>query len=108
MADHQLDNDLIPLLRNQQTTNVLRMENASVRRLAECMTTRGAIATNTMDAQNNPPPSGFGTGLRQRVTYDDVLCECAEVRDAPLSTTSQWTTPAPDSGTVRYYVGTGW
>ncbi|KAN0082618.1 hypothetical protein V8E55_008413 [Tylopilus felleus] len=82
MTDQQLDNDLIPLLRNQQTTDVLRMENASVRRLAECMTTRGAITTNTLDAQNNPPPSGFGMGLRQRVTYDDVLRECAEIRDA--------------------------
>jgi hypothetical protein len=79
MTDHQLDNDLIPLLRNQQTTDVLRMENAAVRRLAECMVTRGAIS---LEGQNSQPASGFGTGLRQRVTHDDVLGECAEIRDA--------------------------
>jgi len=82
MTDHQLDNDLIPLLRNQQTTDVLHMENATVRRLAECMVTRGAIATSSLEGQNNQPAPGFGTALRQRVTYDDVLRECAEVRDA--------------------------
>ncbi|KAG9315317.1 hypothetical protein JVU11DRAFT_4456 [Chiua virens] len=82
MTDLQLDNDLIPLMRNQQTTDVLRMENATVRRLAECMSTRGAIATNSLDGQANQPSSGFGTGLRQRVTYEDVLRECAEIRGA--------------------------
>lgn len=82
MSDQQLDNDLIPLLRNQQTTDVLRMENAAVRRLAECMVTRGAIATNTLEGQNSQPASGFGTGSRQKVTYEDVLRECAEIRDA--------------------------
>ncbi|KAG6373055.1 hypothetical protein JVT61DRAFT_1810 [Boletus reticuloceps] len=81
MTDHQLDNDLIPLLRNQQTTDVLRMENATVHRLAECMVTRGAITTNSLDGQNSQPPPGFGTGLRQRVTYDGVVRECAEIRD---------------------------
>ncbi|KAH0828655.1 hypothetical protein J3R83DRAFT_3017 [Lanmaoa asiatica] len=82
MTDHQLDNDLIPLLRNQQTTDVLSMENATVRRLAECMVTRGAIATSSLEGQNTQPTFGFGTGLRQRVTYEDVLRECAEIRDA--------------------------
>ncbi|KAG8221536.1 hypothetical protein J3R82DRAFT_1754 [Butyriboletus roseoflavus] len=82
MTDQQLDNDLIPLLRNQQTTDVLRMENATVRRLAECMVTRGAVATNTLEGQNSQPASGFGTGSRQKVTYEDVLRECAEIRDA--------------------------
>lgn len=78
LTDHQLDNDLIPLLRNQQTTDVLRMENATVRRLAECMVTRGAIATNGLEAQNSQPVPGSG----QRVTYEDVLRECAEIRGA--------------------------
>ena len=82
MTDQQLDNDLIPLLRNQQTTDVLRMENATVRRLAECMVTRGAIATNSLEGQNSQPPSVFGSGLRQKVTYDDVVRECVEIRDA--------------------------
>lgn len=82
LTDHQLDNDLIPLLRNQQTTDVLRIENATVRRLAECMVTRGAIATNSLEGQNSQPVPGFGTGSGQRVTYDDVLRECAEIRGA--------------------------
>ncbi|KAG2127960.1 hypothetical protein DEU56DRAFT_819643 [Suillus clintonianus] len=75
MTDAQLDNDLIPLLRNQQTTDVLNMETATVRRLAECMATRGAIATNGV--QTNLPPT---TG--SRVTHEDVLQECEEIRSA--------------------------
>ncbi|KAG1733898.1 uncharacterized protein EDB91DRAFT_1084283 [Suillus paluster] len=57
MTDAQLDNDLIPLLRNQQTTDVLNMETATVRRLAECMATRGAIATNGIQT-THPPAAG--------------------------------------------------
>ncbi|KAF9240022.1 hypothetical protein BU15DRAFT_87762 [Melanogaster broomeanus] len=82
MTEHQLDNELIPLLRNQQTTDVLRMENATVRRLAECMVTRGAIATNGLEGQNHQPTSGFGTNVKQKVTHEDVLRECAEIREA--------------------------
>lgn len=72
MTDAQLDNDLIPLLRNQQTTDVLNMETATVRRLAECMTTRGAISTNGMQ------PTATGA----RVTHEDVLLECEGIRSA--------------------------
>lgn len=75
MTDAQLDNDLIPLLRNQQTTDVLNMETATVRRLAECMVTRGAIATNSV--QTNHPLATSG-----RVTHEDVLHECEEIRNA--------------------------
>ncbi|OCB90722.1 hypothetical protein A7U60_g2020 [Sanghuangporus baumii] len=39
LPDPQLDNDLIPLLRNQQTTDVLRFENDIVRRLSERLPT---------------------------------------------------------------------
>ncbi|OJA15502.1 hypothetical protein AZE42_08254 [Rhizopogon vesiculosus] len=75
MTDPQLDNDLIPLLRNQQTTDVLNMETVTVRRLAECMTTRGAIATNSIQT-NHPTATGA------RVTHEDVLLECEEIRSA--------------------------
>ncbi|KAG2038075.1 hypothetical protein BDR03DRAFT_955696 [Suillus americanus] len=75
MTEAQLENDLIPLLRNQQTTDVLNMETATVRRLADCMTTRGAIATNSV--QTNHPPATSG-----RVTHEDVLHECEEIRSA--------------------------
>lgn len=79
MTDAQFDNEVIPLLRNQQTTNVLQQENAAVRRLAECMVTRGTLAT-TGDAQN--PTPGVGMGRSHRVTQEDILRECAEIRDA--------------------------
>ncbi|KAH7926557.1 hypothetical protein BV22DRAFT_1008737 [Leucogyrophana mollusca] len=75
MTDAQLDNELIPLLRNQQTTDVLRMENATVRRLAECMSTRGAIQTSGI--QNSQP-----AGPAARTTHEDVLRECEEIRGA--------------------------
>ncbi|KAH7890426.1 hypothetical protein F5I97DRAFT_28274 [Phlebopus sp. FC_14] len=80
MTDAQLDNDLIPLLRNQQTTDVLHMENATVRRLAECMATRGAIATSGLQDQNGKPTTAFG--VKRKVTHEDVLRECAEIREA--------------------------
>ncbi|KIJ62232.1 hypothetical protein HYDPIDRAFT_176579 [Hydnomerulius pinastri MD-312] len=82
MTDAQLDNDLIPLLRNQQTTDVLRMENATVRRLAECMVTRGAIAINGLQGQSGQPASGYGLNMNHKVTHEDVLRECAEIREA--------------------------
>jgi hypothetical protein len=75
LTDAQLDNDLIPLLRNQQTTDVLNMETATVRRLAECMTTRGAIATSGIQT-NHPTATGA------RVTHEDVLLECKSIRSA--------------------------
>ncbi|KAG6336222.1 hypothetical protein ID866_2873 [Astraeus odoratus] len=82
MADAQFDNEIIPLLRNQQTTDVLQQENATVRRLAECMVTRGALAASSIQSQSSQPPPTFGTGRSQRITPEDVLQECAEIRDA--------------------------
>lgn len=82
MTDMQFDNEVIPLLRNQQTMDVLQQENATVRRLAECMVTRGAITTNGLLSQSQPPTHGFGSGRNQRVTHEDVLRECTEIRDA--------------------------
>ncbi|KAG0699832.1 hypothetical protein DFH29DRAFT_935233 [Suillus ampliporus] len=52
MTDAQVDNNIIPLLRNQQTTDVLHMETSTVRRLAEC------IATTAI--QTNHPPATVG------------------------------------------------
>ncbi|THH07906.1 hypothetical protein EW145_g3060 [Phellinidium pouzarii] len=58
--DAQLDNDLIPLLRNQQTTEVLRLESDTVRRLSERLPTAATQKEhpNTVD------------------TYRAVLKEC--------------------------------
>ena len=89
LSDAQLDNDVIPLLRNQQTTDVLRLENDSVRRLAERMTTRGSLgvlgapsSSSSVGAPvrplHDPAPT---TTHRGKVEYDDVLRECAQIRD---------------------------
>ncbi|KAI0317959.1 hypothetical protein OF83DRAFT_84861 [Amylostereum chailletii] len=62
LTDAQLDSDLIPLLRNQQTTEVLGIENATVRRLAEHMA------------------SGAGV-LEQHPVHEDILAECTSMRE---------------------------
>ncbi|KAE9402585.1 hypothetical protein BT96DRAFT_855573, partial [Gymnopus androsaceus JB14] len=75
VTDIQLDTEIIPLLRNQQTTDVLNMENETVRRLSEHMVTRGSLGVLT--GVPIPPPPGatsFGT------EYEDVLQECAQIR----------------------------
>lgn len=64
LADALLDNDLIPLLRNQQTTEVLRIESDTVRRLAECLPSA---------AQQREHPTA-------PETYAAVLSECERVR----------------------------
>lgn len=74
LSDTQLDNDFIPLLRNQQTTDVLRMESAAVRRLSEHMETRGALGVSA-------PTSGPGANTGPKPEHEDVIRECAEIRD---------------------------
>ncbi|KAJ7100660.1 hypothetical protein B0H15DRAFT_919874 [Mycena belliarum] len=78
MPDTQLDNEVIPLLRNQQTTDVLRMENDTVRRLAEHMATRGSLGVLGTAL---PPPPGHGM-LPRKPEYEDVLRECTQIRTA--------------------------
>jgi len=86
MTDSQLDGEVIPLLRNQQTLDVLRTENETVRGLAEHMVTRGSVGV-----LNGAGPSrdmtagglGYGNGVRtggKKVEYEDVLVECEEIR----------------------------
>ena len=75
MSDTQLDNDLIPLLRNQQTTDVLRLENNTVRRIAERMTTRGSLAVLARSDTSDAPQAGKAT------EYEDVLRECDQIRN---------------------------
>ncbi|KAJ3997609.1 hypothetical protein F5050DRAFT_1569033 [Lentinula boryana] len=64
VTDIQLDTEIIPLLRNQQTTDVLNLENETVRRLSEHMVTRGLVGV-----LNGVPPE-----------YEDVLQECEQIR----------------------------
>lgn len=80
LADAQLDNDLIPLLRNNQTTDVLRAENASVRRLAAHMKTRGSVGVLGPAAAGGSAPAR-PTG-EKKPEYEDVVRECEEIRAA--------------------------
>ncbi|KAJ7319076.1 hypothetical protein DFH08DRAFT_394391 [Mycena albidolilacea] len=77
MTDAQLDTEAIPLLRNQQTTDVLRMENDTVRRLASHMATRGSLGVLGAVV---PPPS-LGVAPR-KPEYEDVITECDAIRAA--------------------------
>ena len=78
MPDAQLDGEVVPLLRNQQTTDVLRTENDTVRRLAEHMSTRGSLVVLGL----TPPPPPLPGFLARKPEYEDVLQECAEIRGA--------------------------
>lgn len=74
LTDAALDNDLIPLLRNQQTTEVLRLENDTVRRLGEKMQTRGVAGVLGLDKETEKES--------ERPTYTQVLDELTVIRDA--------------------------
>ncbi|KAJ7176667.1 hypothetical protein C8R46DRAFT_41811 [Mycena filopes] len=76
MSDMQLDTEVIPLLRNQQTTDVLRMESESVRRLSSHMATRGALGV--LGAVVPPPPT-LGA-FQGKPEHEDVLRECDSIR----------------------------
>ncbi|TBU40604.1 hypothetical protein BD309DRAFT_869953, partial [Dichomitus squalens] len=70
LTDAQLDNELVPLLRNIQTTEVLRAESDTVRHLAEHMETKGSLGMlGHAPRTGGRPPD-----------YEDVLRECAQIR----------------------------
>lgn len=83
LSDTALDNDLIPLLRNQQTTEVLRIENDTVRRLGEKMQTRGVagvlgLAPTDSSASSKQPQDKDA----EKPTYPQILSELSSTRDA--------------------------
>ncbi|KAJ3863866.1 hypothetical protein EV359DRAFT_42233 [Lentinula novae-zelandiae] len=93
VTDIQLDTEIIPLLRNQQTTDVLNVENDIVRRLSEHMVTRGSVGV--LSGVPIPPPpshlhssgtSTFGSTFfaahlaHRKPEYEDVLQECELIR----------------------------
>lgn len=76
MTDAQLDNNLIPLLRNQQTTDVLRFENDVVRHLSEHMASKGSVGILGQSTQSSDQAPPQGT----RTEYEDVIRECEQIR----------------------------
>jgi len=82
VLDVQMDTEIAPLLRNQQTIDVLRQENETVRRLSEHMATRGMLGVLGLSNPEEPAPSGFGPLPPRKVEYEDVLKECDEIRGA--------------------------
>jgi hypothetical protein len=83
MTEQELDTEAAPLLRNQQTLDVLKTENETVRRLAEHMPTRGSLGV--LGAPPPAPTNGFGYGIHtapKKPEYEDVLRECTEIRNA--------------------------
>ncbi|KAG7440447.1 uncharacterized protein BT62DRAFT_583745 [Guyanagaster necrorhizus] len=81
MPDTQLDNDVIPLLRNQQTLDVLKMETDTVRRLSEHMKSRGSLGVLGGLTVPSTQQSRFGA-IPKKPEYEDVLEECNEIRAA--------------------------
>jgi len=81
MAEQELDTEAAPLLRNQQTLDILKLETETVRRLAEHMSTRGSLGV--LGAPSPAAPNGFGHFHQpKKPEYEDVLLECAEIREA--------------------------
>lgn len=81
MAEQELDTEAAPLLRNQQTLDVLKLETETVKRLAEHMSTRGSLGI--LGAPPPAAPNGFGHFHQpKKPEYEDVLRECAEIRGA--------------------------
>ncbi|KXN82952.1 hypothetical protein AN958_02035 [Leucoagaricus sp. SymC.cos] len=81
MTEQELDTEAAPLLRNQQTLDVLKMETETVRRLAEHMSTRGSLGV--LGAPPPAPTNGFGHYHQpKKPEYEDVLRECVEIRAA--------------------------
>ncbi|KAI0339242.1 hypothetical protein BDW22DRAFT_1361727 [Trametopsis cervina] len=83
MTDAQLDNEVMPLLRNQQTTDVLNLENETVRHLAQRMASRGSLGVPTTASQRAPGalasrPSDIET---ERVAHwAKVMAECEQIK----------------------------
>ncbi|KAF8652502.1 hypothetical protein AX16_004375 [Volvariella volvacea WC 439] len=84
MTDTQLDNEVAPILRNQQTVDVLKQENETVKRLSECMKTRGSLGVLGVVQlpQQSAMQLGLGMGYTQKKPeYEDVLAECEQIKN---------------------------
>jgi len=72
MTDAQLDNDLLPLLRTAQTTEVIQLENDIVRQSSEHLASKGILEVLR--------EAGNQVHLIRPTAYDATLRECEEIR----------------------------
>ncbi|KAH9965349.1 hypothetical protein BC827DRAFT_1265358 [Russula dissimulans] len=79
LPDAPLDGALIPLLRNQQTTDVLRAESASVRRL-----------TAALELPDDPPPHAVLDVVVEVVAAHDARADRAQRAVAMLREKYDW------------------
>ncbi len=79
IPDTSLDGTLIPLLRNQQTTDVLRAESASVRRL-----------NSALKLPEDPPPQTVLDAVSDVVAAHDARAERAQRAVAMLREKFDW------------------
>jgi len=79
LADASLDGALIPLLRNQQTTDVLRAESASVRRLG-----------SALQLPEDAPPHVVLEAVSEAVVAHDARAERAQRAVAMLREKYDW------------------
>ena len=79
LSDPALDGTLIPLLRNQQTTDVLRAESASVRRL-----------NAALKLPEDPPPQAVLDAVADAVAAHDARAERAQRAVAMLREKYDW------------------
>jgi len=79
LSDASLDGTLIPLLRNQQTTDVLRAESASVRRLSAAL-----------KLSEDPPPHTVLDTISDVVAAHDARAERAQRAVAMLREKYDW------------------
>jgi hypothetical protein len=85
LPDASLDGALIPLLRNQQTTDVLRAESASVRRLGAALELPA-----TDDAGAEAPPNVVLAAVSEVVLAHDARAERAQRAVAMLREKYDW------------------
>ncbi|KAF5339869.1 hypothetical protein D9611_009186 [Ephemerocybe angulata] len=86
ITDQTMDTEIGPLLRNQQTTEVLKRENETVRHLSEHMSTRGMLGVLGISNTTGDAPVNGARGIHlpppRKPEYEDVIQECNEIRSA--------------------------
>ena len=90
LPDASLDGALIPLLRNQQTTDVLRAESASVRRLGAALKLPATATDEGAGAGAEAPPNVVLAAVSEVVLAHDARAERAQRAVAMLREKYDW------------------